>query len=197
MAELQPIEAALEALLAEPQALRDRVAAQLIDLMLQELFDFKTMQTDPNLANFRYDPTSGRIVLLDFGAVTRFDPQQVEGFRTVLRAGLAQDRTAAEAALLERAIPAGAVVCTLDERGALMSSPAFADKLAGWRDAGRGDLALIIGGADGIAPELRSRADASLSFGKMVWPHMLVRVMLAEQLYRAASILAGSPYHRV
>ncbi|MDP5335470.1 MAG: AarF/ABC1/UbiB kinase family protein, partial [Paracoccaceae bacterium] len=90
----------LEALLAEPQALRDRVAAQLIALLLQELFDFKTMQTDPNLANFRYDPTSGRIVLLDFGAVTRFDPQQVEGFRTVLRAGLAQDRTAAEAALL-------------------------------------------------------------------------------------------------
>ncbi|HSG55993.1 MAG TPA: 23S rRNA (pseudouridine(1915)-N(3))-methyltransferase RlmH, partial [Paracoccaceae bacterium] len=84
-----------------------------------------------------------------------------------------------------------------DERGAVMSSPDFADKLAGWRDAGRGDLALIIGGADGIAPDLRARADASLSFGKMVWPHMLVRVMLAEQLYRAASILAGSPYHRV
>ena len=104
---------------------------------------------------------------------------------------------AAEAALLERAIPNGALICTLDERGALMSSPDFADKLAGWRDAGRGDLALIIGGADGIAPELRARADASLSFGKMVWPHMLVRVMLAEQLYRAASILAGSPSHRV
>ncbi len=104
---------------------------------------------------------------------------------------------AAEAVLLDRAIPAGALVCTLDERGAVMSSPDFADKLAGWRDAGRGDLALIIGGADGIAPGLRARADASLSFGKMVWPHMLVRVMLAEQLYRAASILAGSPYHRV
>ncbi len=104
---------------------------------------------------------------------------------------------AAEGALLERAIPNGALLCTLDERGALMSSPDFADKLAGWRDAGRGDLALIVGGADGIAPELRARADASLSFGKMVWPHMLVRVMLAEQLYRAASILAGSPYHRV
>jgi 23S rRNA (pseudouridine1915-N3)-methyltransferase len=78
-----------------------------------------------------------------------------------------------------------------------MSSPEFANRLADWRDAGRGDLALIIGGADGLAPELRARADASLSFGKMVWPHMLVRVMLAEQLYRAASILAGSPYHRV
>ena len=104
---------------------------------------------------------------------------------------------AAEAALLERVIPTGALVCTLDERGTIMSSPAFAEKLAGWRDAGRGDLALVIGGADGIDPALRDRADASISFGKMVWPHMLVRVMLAEQLYRAASILAGSPYHRV
>ena len=104
---------------------------------------------------------------------------------------------AAEAALLDRAIPTGALICTLDERGTIMSSPDFAEKLAGWRDAGRGDLALVIGGADGIDPALRARADASLSFGKMVWPHMLVRVMLAEQLYRAASILAGSPYHRV
>jgi 23S rRNA (pseudouridine1915-N3)-methyltransferase len=104
---------------------------------------------------------------------------------------------AAEAALLERVIPAGAVICTLDERGAVLSSPEFADRLAGWRDAGRGDLALVIGGADGIDPAFRAHADFSLSFGKMVWPHMLVRVMLAEQLYRAASILAGSPYHRV
>ena len=104
---------------------------------------------------------------------------------------------AAEAVLLDRVIPNGALICTLDERGTVMSSPDFAEKLAGWRDAGRGDLALVIGGADGIDPALRARADFSLSFGKMVWPHMLVRVMLAEQLYRAASILAGSPYHRV
>jgi len=55
----------------------------------------------------------------------------------------------------------------------------------------------VIGGADGLAPELRAQADLVLSFGKMVWPHMLARVMLAEQLYRAASILGGSPYHRV
>ena len=101
----------------------------------------------------------------------------------------------AEAALLERAIPAGAVLVTLDERGDLVSSPEFAAKLAGWRDAGR-DLAFVIGGADGIAPALRAKADWSLSFGKMVWPHMLVRVMLAEQIYRATTILSGSPYHR-
>lgn len=103
----------------------------------------------------------------------------------------------AEAFLLRRAMPQGAVVCTLDERGKVLTSPEFADLLAGWRDAGRSDLALVIGGADGIDPGLRAGADFSLSFGRMVWPHMLVRVMLAEQLYRAATILAGGPYHRV
>ncbi len=103
---------------------------------------------------------------------------------------------AAEAALLERALPAGATVVTLDERGQLLTSPEFATRIARWRDDGCQDLAFVIGGADGIAPGLRARADVSLSFGPMVWPHMLVRVMLAEQLYRAATILAGSPYHR-
>ncbi|MBC7132231.1 MAG: 23S rRNA (pseudouridine(1915)-N(3))-methyltransferase RlmH [Roseovarius sp.] len=103
---------------------------------------------------------------------------------------------AAEAELLERAIPAGAAVLALDERGRMMGSPDLADSLARWRDTGRSDLAVLIGGADGLLPELRERADRVLSFGPMVWPHMLVRVMLAEQLYRAASILAGHPYHR-
>lgn len=103
---------------------------------------------------------------------------------------------AAEAALIERAIPTGSLVCIMDERGKVMTSPAFADQLGGWRDQGRQDVAFVIGGADGIDPSFRARADAALSFGKMVWPHMLVRVMLSEQLYRAASILSGSPYHR-
>ena len=103
---------------------------------------------------------------------------------------------AAEAALLRRAIPKGAVLCCLDERGQVEPSPAFARRLAGWRDAGRGDVAFVIGGADGIDPSLRAEADHLLSFGAMVWPHMLVRVMLTEQLYRAVSILAGGPYHR-
>lgn len=103
---------------------------------------------------------------------------------------------AAEAELLSRAIPSGALFVTLDERGRATSSPEFAQDLAVARDQGRQDLALVIGGADGIAPDLRARADWSLSFGKMVWPHMLVRVMLSEQLYRAATILSGSPYHR-
>jgi 23S rRNA (pseudouridine1915-N3)-methyltransferase len=103
---------------------------------------------------------------------------------------------AAEAVLLARAIPEGAALCVLDERGKPMSSPEFAQVLAAWRDGGRQDAAFVIGGADGVDPALRARAELTLGFGKMVWPHMLVRVMLAEQLYRAATILAGSPYHR-
>ncbi|MBF9031255.1 23S rRNA (pseudouridine(1915)-N(3))-methyltransferase RlmH [Rhodobacterales bacterium HKCCE3408] len=102
----------------------------------------------------------------------------------------------AEAALLSRAIPDGAHVIALDERGRTATSPDFAKHLADQRDAGRPAVAFLIGGADGLDPSLRDRADALLSFGPMVWPHMLVRVMLAEQLYRAAQILAGTPYHR-
>lgn len=102
----------------------------------------------------------------------------------------------AEADLLARVIPAGALIVAMDERGRSLTSPQFADHIARWRDSGRQDVAFLIGGADGLAPDLRARADASISLGAMVWPHMLVRVMLAEQLYRAATILAGSPYHR-
>ena len=103
---------------------------------------------------------------------------------------------AAEAELLEKAIPAGSLLCVLDERGQLETSPDFAARLGSWRDQGRSDVAFVIGGADGLDKRLRSRADHRLSFGKMVWPHMMVRVMLSEQLYRAASILSGGPYHR-
>ena len=102
----------------------------------------------------------------------------------------------AEGELLSRVIPAGAALVVLDERGRMLSSPEFAATLAGWRDTGRQDAAFVIGGADGIDPALRAKADLAISFGAMVWPHMLVRVMLAEQLYRAATILAGLPYHR-
>ncbi len=103
---------------------------------------------------------------------------------------------AAEATLLSGAIPKGALVCVLDERGRSLSSPDFAKTLARWRDGGRQDAAFLIGGADGLDPDLRDSADFALSLGAMVWPHMLVRAMLCEQLYRAATILAGSPYHR-
>lgn len=103
---------------------------------------------------------------------------------------------AAEGELLARAVPAGSALVVLDERGKTLSSPEFASQLALWRDGGRQDASFVIGGADGIDPALRSRADLAISFGRMVWPHMLVRVMLAEQLYRATTILAGGPYHR-
>jgi 23S rRNA (pseudouridine1915-N3)-methyltransferase len=103
---------------------------------------------------------------------------------------------AAEARLLAAAIPQSAVTLALDERGRQLDSPAFAAWLRDRADRGARDLAVLVGGADGLAPELRDRADLVLSLGAMVWPHMLVRAMLAEQLYRAASILAGGPYHR-
>ncbi len=102
----------------------------------------------------------------------------------------------AEADLLVRAVPPGARIVALDERGRQSTSPEFAALLARWRDDGIQDLAFVIGGADGIAPELRDRAQHVLSFGQMVWPHLLARVLLAEQIYRAATILSGSPYHR-
>lgn len=102
---------------------------------------------------------------------------------------------AAEAELLQRSLPAGALTVVMDERGQMPSSPDFAAMLVRWRDQGR-DVAFVIGGADGLSPTFRGRADAAISLGTMVWPHMLVRVMLAEQLYRAATIIAGTPYHR-
>jgi 23S rRNA (pseudouridine1915-N3)-methyltransferase len=101
----------------------------------------------------------------------------------------------AEAAALARALPEG-LLCALDERGRQLASPDFAALLAKWRDAGRAAAGFAIGGPDGLDPGLRDRADLVLSLGPMVWPHLLVRVMLTEQLYRAAAILAGTPYHR-
>lgn len=103
---------------------------------------------------------------------------------------------AAEGAAMAAALPAGAAILALDERGEARGSEPFAAWLADRAGRGTRDLACLIGGADGLAPELRGRADLVLSFGPMVWPHMLVRVMLAEQLYRAAAIRAGTPYHR-
>ncbi len=101
----------------------------------------------------------------------------------------------AEGALIRAAVPAGAVTVALDRRGKSLASEALAARLATWRDSGR-DVAFLIGGADGLEEKLRRDADLALSFGPATWPHFLVRVMLAEQLYRAQSILAGHPYHR-
>ena len=84
----------------------------------------------------------------------------------------------------------------LDERGRDLTSVAFAERLGRWRDDGVRDLAFVIGGADGLAPAVRDRAALTLAFGRATWPHMLVRTMLAEQIYRAQTILTGHPYHR-
>jgi 23S rRNA (pseudouridine1915-N3)-methyltransferase len=91
---------------------------------------------------------------------------------------------------------AGSLLVALDERGDSLDSRAFARRIAEWRDAGVPAAAFAIGGADGHDPALLDNADWRLSLGPMVWPHMLARVMLAEQLYRAVSILSGAPYHR-
>jgi len=103
---------------------------------------------------------------------------------------------AGEAQAILRTLPQAARICALDERGATLTSPALAKRIAGWRDEGVSEAWFVIGGADGLDPALRERADLTLSFGPMVWPHMLARVMLAEQLYRTTQILANTPYHR-
>ncbi len=112
------------------------------------------------------------------------------------RAGAGQPLMAREAALLRAAVPADAVLVALDERGADLASTALAAQIAVWRDAGRRDIAFLIGGADGLDPALRKQAALTLAFGRATWPHKLARVMLAEQLYRCRQILEGHPYHR-
>ncbi len=84
----------------------------------------------------------------------------------------------------------------LDERGKTMSSVAFADLLGRWRDDGVREARFVIGAADGHSGKARAQADLLLAFGPMTWPHLMARAMLAEQLWRATSILAGHPYHR-
>jgi 23S rRNA (pseudouridine1915-N3)-methyltransferase len=103
---------------------------------------------------------------------------------------------AREAGLLLAARPAGARLVALDQRGQPWSSRQLADRLAGWRDHGSAAVAFAIGGAEGLGAPILDEADAVLSLGAMTWPHLLVRTMLLEQLYRAQQILAGHPYHR-
>jgi len=105
-------------------------------------------------------------------------------------------RKAREADLLLGAVPDGAVIVAMDERGKTLSSVTFAKKLGTWRDDGRRDVAFLIGGADGLDKTVRQKADLTLCLGEMTWPHMLVRGLLAEQIYRAHAILSGHPYHR-
>ncbi len=101
-----------------------------------------------------------------------------------------------EGELLAAAAPDGALVVALDERGQVLSSAAFAARLGAWRDDGVGDLAFLIGGAEGLDERVRRQAGLVLSLGSMTWPHLMVRAMLAEQIYRAQCILSNHPYHR-
>lgn len=93
-------------------------------------------------------------------------------------------------------LPSNGMAVLLDERGAALSSMELAHKLEGWRDSGKREARFIIGAADGHADDTRAKAELMLSFGPATWPHLLVRAMLAEQLFRATSILANHPYHR-
>jgi len=106
------------------------------------------------------------------------------------------ERRRRETKRLLQAVPAGARIVALDRRGRTLSSEAFARRLGDWREGGVGELAFLIGGPEGLEPELLERAELVLSLGPMTWPHALARAMLAEQLYRAHSILSGHPYHR-
>lgn len=130
---------------------------------------------------------SGPPLGLDFGGVKEIAES---------RAASADRRKAEEAEPLSRMAGDGALLVLLDETGKSLSSEDFASRLAAFRDEGRRDLVLAIGGPDGHDPALRSEAGLLLSLGRMTWPHQVARILLAEQLYRACTILSGHPYHR-
>ena len=135
-------------------------------------------------------------------------PQVFEDYRTRLswpltlkevsaRKPLAGDRLKThEAELLSAALPQPARLVTLDAGGTALCSEAFARWLGAWEDDGVAEVGFVIGGSEGLDPALLRRADLTLSLGPMTWPHLLVRVLLAEQLYRAQAIRQGHPYHK-
>ena len=137
----------------------------------------RTLRVDPAFYDLEFEPLTLR---------------EVE----VSRAATAPLRKQAEAEALLAGMADGAVLVALDERGRDLASTELAQRLGTWRDEGIREAGFVIGGPDGLAPAITERADLLLAFGRATWPHMLVRAMLAEQLYRAASILAGHPYHR-
>jgi len=112
------------------------------------------------------------------------------------RARDAATRIAEEATAIAALMPEKSVLVALDEHGDSIDSSTFARHLGRWRDESVANTIYVIGGADGLSPELQRKAKLRLAFGKATWPHQLVRVLLLEQIYRAATILAGHPYHR-
>jgi 23S rRNA (pseudouridine1915-N3)-methyltransferase len=130
---------------------------------------------------------SGPAIGLDFSRVAEI---------TESRAQTVPERRREEAQKLQAQLAAGTALILLDERGKNFSSEDFAMKIGGLRDRGQRGLVIAIGGPDGHEAELRDQAELVLSFGAMTWPHQMARIMLGEQLYRAATILSGHPYHR-
>lgn len=126
-------------------------------------------------------------------------PLALTGFEVIelteSRASTAASRKTEEAKSLRPSLPGGVVVA-LDERGKSLTSETFARQIARWRDDGRPAASFVIGGADGLDPAFLGETDLTLSFSPLTWPHQLVRIMLAEQLYRTTTILSGHPYHR-
>jgi 23S rRNA (pseudouridine1915-N3)-methyltransferase len=115
---------------------------------------------------------------------------------SISKARDAKTRMAEEAEKLAARLPSGAHIVLLDAKGKGMTSEDFSEMLGALRDAGTKDLCFVIGGPDGLAPLPGKKPGRSLAFGPQTWPHLLVRAMLAEQIYRALTILAGHPYHR-
>lgn len=124
--------------------------------------------------------------------LTGFETREIDESR----ARRAEDRKAEEARALLALLPAGALLVALDERGKPLTSEAFAQEIGRARDAGAPAFVLALGGPDGHDATLRAAARLTLAFGAMTWPHQIARILAAEQLYRAVSILSGHPYHR-
>lgn len=112
------------------------------------------------------------------------------------RAPSPDEQKTREGERLLAAVPEGARLIALDEAGRGLTSAALADRIGRWQDQGVRDLAIGIGGAEGLSDAVKARADLVLALGPMTWPHLVVRALIAEQLYRAQTILAGHPYHR-
>jgi 23S rRNA (pseudouridine1915-N3)-methyltransferase len=112
------------------------------------------------------------------------------------RGGRAAERVAAEADALRGLVGKGGRTYCLDERGELLDSAEFAARLGRDAAAAGGRTTFVIGGPDGLGPEILATANGLISFGRLTWPHQIVRILLAEQLYRATTILSGHPYHR-
>jgi 23S rRNA (pseudouridine1915-N3)-methyltransferase len=112
------------------------------------------------------------------------------------RSGSPERRKTEEAEFLLGAVPERAVLVALDEHGTAIDSRAFSERLGKWRDGGLSEVVFAIGGPDGLGAAVIGRSELRLAFGAMTWPHQFVRLMLAEQLYRAVTILSGHPYHR-